>query len=177
MHEAPPPGPFDGVILANELLDNLPFRLLQRTPSGWDEVFVGADLAEVLQPADQAAVADAGRLAPDAPVGARIPLQHQARDWLVDALGRVQAGRVVVVDYMDTTASMSRRPPGEWLRTYRGHGRAGAPLDALGTADITCEVAVDQLAAVRPPDQDRTQAAFLQAHGIDRLVEEAAPRG
>src|SRR4051812_18539115 len=25
-----PPGPFEGVVLANELLDNLPFRLLER---------------------------------------------------------------------------------------------------------------------------------------------------
>ena len=173
MSAEPPAGPFDGVVLANELLDNLPFRLLQRTPSGWDEVFVGAELDEVLQPADEQAAAEADRLAPGAPVGARIPLQHRARDWLGDALGRVRRGRVVVVDYMDTTPSMAVRPWTEWLRTYRGHGRAGGPLDGLGTADITTEVAVDQLAAVRPPDEDRSQAEFLRAHGIDRLADEA----
>ena len=169
----PPAGPFDGVVLANELLDNLPSRLLQRTPSGWDEVFVGVEVDEVLRPADQQAAAEADRLAPDAAVGARIPLQHRARDWLGDALSRVRQGRVVVVDYMDTTASMAGRPWTEWLRTYRGHGRAGGPLDGLGTADITTEVAVDQLAAVRPPDENRSQAEFLRAHGIDRLADEA----
>jgi SAM-dependent MidA family methyltransferase len=168
-----PPGPFDGVVMANELLDNLAFRLLQRTPAGWDEVFVGADLEEVLLPAGEEASAEAGRLAPEAPVGARVPLQHQARDWLVDALARVRRGRVVVVDYMDATPSMAARPWSGWLRTYRGHGRAGGPLEGLGTADITCEVAIDQLTAVRPPDEDRTQAEFLRAHGIDRLVEQA----
>ncbi len=63
---------------------------------------------------------------------------------------------------MDTTPSMAVRPWTEWLRTYRGHGRAGGPLEGLGTADITTEVAVDQLAAVRPPDDDRSQAEFLR---------------
>ncbi len=173
MRAEPPLGPFDGVVVANELLDNLPFRLLERTPSGWDEVFVGADLVEELQPADDAAAAEAVRLGPGAAVGARIPLQHQARDWLVDALSRLRRGRVVVVDYMDTTPSMAGRPWSEWVRTYRGHGRAGGPLEGLGTADITCEVALDQLAAVRAPDEDRTQAEFLGAHGIQRLVEVA----
>ena len=39
-----PPGPFDGVIIANELLDNLPFRLAV-FDQGWREAFVeaGAD--------------------------------------------------------------------------------------------------------------------------------------
>jgi len=38
--------------------------------------------------------------------------------------------------------------------------------------DITCEVAIDQLAAVREPDRVSAQAAFLRVHGIDLLVEE-----
>ncbi|MER3452968.1 MAG: hypothetical protein C4344_04775, partial [Acidimicrobiia bacterium] len=36
--------------------------------------------------------------------------------------------------------------------------------------DITCEVAVDQLTAVRPPTADRDQAAFLRAFGIEELA-------
>ena len=59
------------------------------------------------------------------------------------------------------------RPWTEWVRTYRGHGRAGHPLDDLGTADITCEVAIDQLP---PATIDRAQAEFLRAHGLDDLV-------
>jgi SAM-dependent MidA family methyltransferase len=169
-----PEGRFDGVILANELLDNLPFRLLQRTGDtspgqdradrhqlGWAEVFVDGNLAEVLAPT---AAVD---LAPDALVGARIPLQDQARAWVDDAIGRIRRGRVVVVDYADTTSSMAARPWTKWVRTYRGHGRAGHPLVDLGTSDITCEVAVDQLP---PATLDRAQAEFLQAHGLDELV-------
>jgi len=58
------------------------------------------------------------------------------------------------------------------MRTYAAHGRGGAPLDACGSQDLTCDVAVDQLAMVRPPDIERTQADFLVAHGIDELVDE-----
>ena len=55
------------VVLANELLDNLPVRLLERADDGWSEVWVGADdaqLVEVLLPAGDVA------LAPSAAVGA-----------------------------------------------------------------------------------------------------------
>jgi SAM-dependent MidA family methyltransferase len=81
-------------------------------------------------------------------------------------------GRVVAIDYASTTASMAARPSTEWLRTYRAHQRGAALLDDLGVQDITVEVAVDQLGHVRPPDDDRSQAAFLRAHGIDELVAE-----
>lgn len=159
-----PEGPFTGVIIANELLDNLPFRLLERTPDGWAEVHVE-------QGAERLLSCDPPPL--DAPVGARIPWQEAAAAWLVDALGRLERGRVVVIDYADTSASMAQRSPAEWLRTYRGHDRGVPPLEAPGTQDITVEVAVDQLVAVAgSPDRDETQAAFLAEHGIDDLVEE-----
>jgi SAM-dependent MidA family methyltransferase len=164
---------FRGVVLANELLDNLPFDLLERTASGWDEVRVGVEdgrLVEVPVGASPGLGAEADRLAPGAPVGGRIPIQHEARGWLGQALGLVRAGRVVVVDYADATPSLAARPWQEWLRTYRGHQRAGHPLDGPGTADITCEVAVDQLAVARAPDRDRAQAAWLEGHGLAELV-------
>jgi SAM-dependent MidA family methyltransferase len=81
-------------------------------------------------------------------------------------------GRVVVLDYADTTASMARRGPEAWMRTYASHGRGAGPLEACGTQDLTCDVAVDQLAEVRPPDAEVTQAEFLGSHGIDELVEQ-----
>lgn len=162
--------PVTGVVLANELLDNLPFRLLERTAAGWSEVFVAAEggaLVELLVPASPDTVAEAARLAPDAPVGARLPLQHAAADWVRRALACLQEGRVIVVDYADTSPSLAARPWTEWLRTYRGHQRGGLPLEAPGEQDVTCEVALDQL---RPPTSDRSQAEWLAAHGIDEMV-------
>jgi SAM-dependent MidA family methyltransferase len=168
-----PAGPVQGVLFANELLDNLPFRLLERVDGGWAEVRVSDDFEEVLAPADPEAAAEAGRLAPDANAGSRIPLQHEAQRWVRQALATLGRGRVVVVDYADTTRNLAGRPWTEWVRTYRRHGRGGHPLQHLGEQDITCEVAVDQLVSVRPTAADRSQAEFLRAFELDELAEHA----
>ena len=172
------------VVLANELLDNLPFGLAERGAGGWREVRVDLDpsassagrggrLVERLVPLDPERAAMLDRLAPAAPAGGRVPVQDAARAWLREALAVAGArGRVVVIDYAAPTAALAARPQGEWLRTYRGHARGEAPLDALGAQDVTCEVAVDQLALVRPPVSDTRQADWLRAHGIDDLVAE-----
>jgi SAM-dependent MidA family methyltransferase len=160
------PGPC--VVIANELLDNLPFGLLEHRPQGWHEVLVGTDrddLVEVFVPTSGESPTVG------APIGGRVPCQQAAARWLRDALGVAgSGGRVVAFDYASTSADLARRPWGEWVRTYRRHGRGGPPLGALGTQDITCEVAVDQLGVA--PGADRTQAEWLRAHGIEELVEE-----
>ena len=165
--------PVVGMIIGNELLDNLPFRLFERHPGGWREILVAADgdrlheLAIDAQPDD---AEECQRVAPAAEPGARIPLQHEACSWVVRAHESIRRGRIVLVDYASDTPSMARRPWTEWLRTYRGHARGGGPLDAPGEQDVTCEVAVDQL---RPPHDNRSQAEWLQSNGIDELAEAA----
>jgi SAM-dependent MidA family methyltransferase len=171
------------VVLANELLDNLPFGLAERRAGAWHEVRVDLDpatgaggghrLVERLVPLDADRTAMLDRLVPGVADGARVPLQEATRAWLRDALSVAgPRGRVVAIDYVAATADMATRPQDAWLRTYRGHARGGAPLDDLGTQDVTCEVAVDQLALVRPPTSDTSQADWLRAHGLDDLVAE-----
>ena len=76
-----PPAPITGIVVANELLDNLPCRLLERTADGWAEVYVSperatgaGELTEVLRPLAPEVQVTTAALAPDAPVGVRIPL-------------------------------------------------------------------------------------------------------
>ena len=165
------------VVVANELLESLSFALLERAGAGWLEVRVGTDvggaLREVLVPAPADAAAMADRLAPAAAPGARIPIQEVAQRWLRDALSLVAGGRVVAFDYGCDTAALASRPWTEWVRTYRWHERGGHPMHAVGELGIACEIAVDQLALVRPPDRSATQAAWLELHGIGELVDEA----
>ncbi|MGI8936762.1 MAG: SAM-dependent methyltransferase [Iamia sp.] len=199
------------VVLANELLDNLPFDLLDRTADGWHEVRVTAStpgdgpetrgpgpvagarsspepsmpppeatdpdpagLVEALAAASHEDVTLARRLAPDAAVGSRIPVQRRAGEWVAASLAQLApGGRLLVIDYATSTADLAGRPVEEWIRTYAGHARGGAPLDAPGAQDITVEVCSDQLAlAARPPDLDRDQAAALRSWGLDELVDE-----
>jgi SAM-dependent MidA family methyltransferase len=171
------------VVLANELLDNLPFGLAERRGSRWWEVRVGwedapaAGTGRFLErpvPLDDERAGVLDRLAPDAPDRARVPMQDAARRWLRDALALAgPGGRVVAVDYGATTAALAGRPEVEWLRTYRAHARGGGYLDGLGSQDVTCEVAFDQLVLVKAPAYDRSQGDWLRAWGLDELVDEA----
>ena len=177
-----PDEPFAGAVIANELLDNLAFDLVERTPRGWDEVRVGqsetGELSEVLEPAPPEMASFAQELAPGARIGARVPLQRAAGEWLQRALDTLVRGRLVAFDYaVPSTSELAGRRWDEWIRTYAAHRRGTHPLDAPGAQDITVEVCVDQLAAAaRPPDRDRSQAAFLRAHGIDEFWEDARRR-
>lgn len=165
-----PAGPFDGVIIANELLDNLPFRLAV-FDQGWREAFVDVDaegrfierLSARLDPVP-------AELPPTAPIGARAPLVDRAACWVGDARSILRSGSVLVIDYaVARTADLASRPWREWLRTYRGNERGDHYLVGPGSQDITIDVPLDQLPE---PDSLRTQAQFLQLHGIDDLVAE-----
>jgi SAM-dependent MidA family methyltransferase len=165
------------VIVANELLDNLAVDVLEGHDDRWHEVLVGHDgerFVEVLVPAPAELDPWARRTVPAAPPGARIPVHAAAQRWLADALERLApGGRLVVLDFAATTAGLATRP---WLRTYRGHERGGDPLVDPGGRDLTVDVALDQLAAVRQPTRMSTQAEFLAAHGIAALVAEGKQR-
>ena len=159
-----------GVVIANELLDNLAFRLFVHD-AGWREAFVtsqGGGFAEVLGPVES------NPFLPDgAPHGARAPIQDAAAAWLDATLRSLGGGRVIAIDYCTAlTAELARAPWREWLRTYRGHERGAHYLREPGTQDITTQVCIDQLAVVREPDAVRTQAQWLQRWGIDDLVAE-----
>jgi SAM-dependent MidA family methyltransferase len=165
-----PDGPITGVIIANELLDNLPFRLAVHD-GAWREAYVvslpdGRLVERLSAPFDPVP----GVLPRRAALGARAPLQDDARAWVESARALLRAGTLVVIDYMTpTTAELAARPWRDWLRTYRGHDRGGHYLDAPGSQDITADVAVDQLPE---PDTVRSQAQWLHLHGIDELVDD-----
>ncbi len=173
-----PAGPLTGVVLANELLDNLPLRVLERSAAGgWREVaYTLVDdrppVVECLVPVDDRLAARADGWAPAAAPGQRIPVLTDALDWLRRAMEVLDRGRVVVVDYGATTAELAARPATGWLRTFRGHERGGLAHEDLGAQDITVDVPVDQLVSVARPDVDDDQATWLRDHGLDALVED-----
>ncbi len=168
-----PAGPLVGVVLANELLDNLPFRLLEHSETDWQEVHVerAGREREVLRdaPADAAAMAEA--VAPGVALSTRVPLQLKAAVWVRRALRSLERGRLLTFDYgVRRTAELAQRPQSEWLRTYWSQQRGHDPLGAPGTADITCDVAFDQL----PPGATlSTQAEWLAAAGIGSMTADA----
>jgi SAM-dependent MidA family methyltransferase len=121
------------VVLANELLDNLPFRILR----GEREVRIGLEggrLVEVLVPAEAGLLAstDTGR---DriAPVGALA---------FIDSLHRtIERGYALLIDYggLGTT--------GGPLHGYRGHGVVEDVLANPGRTDVTAGVDFELIAS------------------------------
>jgi len=165
--DALPDETFTGVVIANELLDNLAFRLFV-FDDGWREAHVAYDGERFVERLATTAPTPSC-LPPTAAHGARAAVQDAAAQWVESACSRLARGRVVALDYCTTTTSMASRPWREWLRTYASHDRGRHYLSDVGEQDITVEVAIDQLP---PASHVSTQAEFLQRHGIDTLVDE-----
>ncbi|MCB1031945.1 MAG: SAM-dependent methyltransferase, partial [Acidimicrobiales bacterium] len=136
------------VVLANELLDNMPVALVERRAHGWCEVLVGVEngvLVELFEPLGTEQTTWCELRAPSAPEGTRMPVQSESVAWLRGALeliGNARDGRVVVVDYArPASIDFAELPQSAWLRTYAQHGRSDDPYESPGELDITCDVA------------------------------------
>ena len=181
MGAALPEGTPAGVVVANELLDNLPFDVARRRADGWEELRVTVDDASrgrfslVAMPASPELVAGL----PEVATGAPVPVQRVARRWVAEARRLLGAGRIVAFDYGAETpvlagrASLSDDPEAGlgWLRTHRDHDDGSWWLDDPGSCDITADVALDQVQTDHRAEVC-AQADFLRTHGIDELVVE-----
>jgi SAM-dependent MidA family methyltransferase len=164
---------FDGIILANELLDNLPFGIAHFDGERWCEVRVGLDderFVEVLVPLSEAF--DVPNVLP----GARVPIPRALPAWFAQLATVLHRGYVLLVDYIVTLDELLARGNG-WLRTYRGHERRDSPLDAPGSCDITGDVVREQLLRAAHGAgftlvAEHSQADWLRGLGIEELVEE-----
>ncbi len=158
------------------------------------------DIVLVPAPADVSSLAR--QLVGDVALGTAVPLQLKAAAWVWRALsllagspggsrrdasagvpqgvpieglieGQIE-GQLLVVDYgCATTAELVERPMTDWLRGYRAHQNVA--LFAV-PADVTCDVAFDQLAAHtrRLARMSLTTGAdWLAAVGLDALTAEA----
>lgn len=154
----------DGLILANEWLDNVACEVVELTADGPRVVLVDpADGSESFGvapvPADQAWL---DRWWPLAEVGQRAEVGRTRDSAWGAAVGRLTRGLAVAVDYSHSSGT---RPFGGTLAGYR-HGRQVDPVPD-GTCDITAHVALDACAAaVTAPGLLATQRAALRALGV-----------
>ena len=179
-----PAGTIKGIVMANELLDNLPFRIVERAPAGrWLEVRVGeagGRFAEVLVPADEELAFLADGLAGDSavPAGARLPVSTGMAEWLRRCSTMLRRGALILIDYAEPLPALLARGAEGWLRTYRSHGRGGPVLEDPGGQDITADVPLEALrrSALRAGFTivtETTQSDWLRSLGAGELVEEA----
>ena len=166
---------FEGVVIANELLDNLPFGIACRTDTGWGEVRVGlndaGEFVEVIVPARPSDVEALARLTAglDVAIGSRLPLPRGIDDWMRRVATTVRRGYVLLIDTMDTVAGVLARGPDGWLRTYRGHDSGGPALSDPGSRDLVADVVVEQLRHAAADAGFRVVAEITQAEWLEDL--------
>jgi len=181
--DAPPPA-FDGLAIANEVLDVLPVRLFVRAQDGVRErgVILGAaGLAFEDRPADAAltdAVAaiehDVGPLAP----GYGSELCEQAPVWTAQIAQWLRRGAALLIDYGFPRREYyhPQRLMGTLMCHYRHHAHA-EPLWLPGLNDITAHVDFTAVAdAAHAAGLDvlgyTSQAHFLMNCGILGLLQQ-----
>lgn len=145
------PGDITGVVLANELIDNIPVALAVWEGDKWSERFVATDregflLVTATARPEVARWADAygGRVPP----GGMVEVQLEAAHWVSSTLQRIKRGALVVIDYGDTAEGLEPRRTQGTLRTYRAHHLGPDPLLSPGETDITVDVNFTALVAV-----------------------------
>jgi SAM-dependent MidA family methyltransferase len=132
-----------GVVIANELIDNLPMALAQRVDGAWRERWVGLDgdgLGLVDAHARSEIVKWLGDYAGEVPDGGWVEVQLAASEWMRDILRRLEAGSVLLFDYGDLADNLLPRRQDGTLRTYRAHHLGPHPFDEPGETDITADV-------------------------------------
>jgi SAM-dependent MidA family methyltransferase len=140
-----------GVVVANELLDNLPMAIAVRRGDGWTEQFVaiaGEELTVIEAPARSEVVGWADLYSGPVGEGGLVEVQLEAAAWIRRVLGGLEAGALVAIDYGATAEELESRRVTGTLRTYRSHHLGPDPLYAPGETDITADVNFTALEAI-----------------------------
>lgn len=162
------PGSVRGMVVANELVDNLPMAIAQRVDREWRERWVGLDdgrLSFVDAPPRPRVLDWLEAYAGPVDDGGWVEVQLAAADWLRNVLERLQAGCVLVIDYGDTAENLGPRRRDGTLRTYRAHHIGPHPLDEPGRTDITADVNFTALV-----DLAKSHGAVVELHRQDDFL-------
>ncbi|MEU5937626.1 SAM-dependent methyltransferase [Micromonospora sp. NPDC047548] len=164
------PNGITGLLVATEWLDNVPLDVAVRTRVGWRYLLVDPATGQetVGDPVDTADAGWLDRWWPDSsPIDALAEIGRPRDEAWADAVGRINRGLALAVDYGHLTAG---RPVDGTLAGYRD-GRQVPPLPD-GSRDVTAHVAMDSVASAggrvaRCPYALVSQREALRALGAD----------
>ncbi|MFI7213672.1 SAM-dependent methyltransferase [Micromonospora maritima] len=134
-----------GLLLATEWLDNVPLDVATRTPDGWRHLLVDPTTGDET-PGPPLSGADTAWLThwwphPPAP-GGRVEIGRARDEAWAEAVGRVERGLALAVDYGHLRDA---RPVDGTVTGYRD-GRQVPPVPD-GSCDVTAHVAMDSVAS------------------------------
>jgi SAM-dependent MidA family methyltransferase len=175
-------GPFEGVVIANELLDALPARRLRWNGTAWQELGVRLT-PHGLAPAEVPLVAAVSPppLPNGVPEGTVVEFSPAAEGLAREIADHLVAGVWLVDDYGMDEGELLRAHPEGTLATVRGHHPGSAPTDGAGEQDLSTFVNWTRLRSVAHAAglrliADHSQAEALGAWGFPRLFEAAVGR-
>lgn len=165
--------PFAGVVIANELLDALPFRRLVRRGDAWLEqgVLVGPLGPRFEEHPSGRRVP--GEPLPEAPDGTVVELSEAAEGWLRELADALVRGAALLLDYGDEEAQLLRRFPLGSLQGIRSHRVRDDPLADPGEADLSAFVNFSRVRAASRRAGLRELAFSSQAEALGRWGFEA----
>jgi SAM-dependent MidA family methyltransferase len=129
-----------GCVLANELIDNLPFHRIRRTTSGLAELYVARKAEAFVLVEGRLSSPDLARLTPEIPLGAEWVMRPSAMRFVDDARRALDRGYIWTVDYALTDPDQTVSVHG-----YRGHSLDPDVLTDPGSKDITAGVDFEEL--------------------------------
>ena len=172
--------PLPGIAFGNEVLDALPFHIIERRIGGWQEFRIAADRAsfrevahEIDDPALTAALEKLGNAFPD---GYRSEIRTNFQDFLTPLTRCLSSGLLLWCDY--GFARPEYYHPGRsrgTLRTFSNHRAAEDPLATPGEIDITAHVDFTAVAEAGmalgcQPLRFQNQGAWLTEAARDWLI-------
>lgn len=134
--------PFRGVLLANELLDNVPFHRLRRRGDRIVEVYVGVDGDRFVEVEGDVTAEAAGAIVAAPRDGEERPASPGWRSFVLGAARALRQGVALVVD----VGFAGAEAPGS-VRGYRAQRLESDVLSEPGTRDISTGVDFDALIA------------------------------
>jgi SAM-dependent MidA family methyltransferase len=174
--------PLPGIAFGNELLDALPFHVVEMHPGGWRECRVATSPAGDFVWENHHPVDDPLLLAALAPLGTRFPTGYRTevrtnfRNFLEPLTRSLSSGLLLWPDY--GFARPEYYDPGRTsgtLRTFSKHRAAENPLETPGEIDITAHVDFTALAEAAislgcHPANFQNQGSWLTEIGRDWLL-------
>ena len=171
----------DAVVVANEVLDNLPAALARRTDQGWVEIAVDAvdgELSLVDVQARAEVIAWCDEAFDDVPDGAVVSVQLAARFLIEGVLKRFERVSMCIIDYAAPATELAMRDPASVVRTYRNHRSGHDWLEHPSETDITVDVNITAIeCAARTLGATvsvTSQRDFLIEQGINEFIDDAA---
>ncbi|MDD5543781.1 MAG: SAM-dependent methyltransferase [Acidobacteriia bacterium] len=177
----------DGIILANEFVDALPFHRVVRAEETFQEIFVDVteDFCErrtdITSPrlAESVAglVADWEEKAGESwPVNQQLEFSIGAVDWISSLAGILNKGTVFILDYGANAAELYRIGTRGTAKAFYRHQLSENFYEHIGEQDLTADVNFTALASAARAagfhvEPLRTQAEFLLSNEIEKVVQ------